>query len=101
MQFGKWLENIQNGYYVSSEKCAPITAEKVFSQLRLLLHITNTFSDTYKIQNTYKSLPSAGPAFKTSEMAILGSPLVKWGLSRPPLTAMPNPYPGTRSKITW
>ena len=40
---------------------------------------------------TYKSFASAGPAFKTSEMAILGSPLVKWGLSRPPLTAMPNP----------
>ena len=32
------------------------------------------------------SLPSAGPALSTSEMAMLGSPLVKWGLSRPPDT---------------
>ena len=50
---------------------------------------------------TYNNFPSAGPDLRTSEMAMLGSPLVKWGLSRPPLTAMPNPYPGTRSKSTW
>ena len=30
-----------------------------------------------------------------SEMTIEVSPLAKWGLSRPPLTAIPNPYPGT------
>ena len=52
-------------------------------------------------KSTYNSLPSAGPAFNTSEMAILGSPLVKCGLSLPPLTAIPKPYPGTRAKVTW
>ena len=53
------------------------------------------------IWGTYWSLPSAGPAFRTSEMAIAGSPLVKCGLSLPPLTAIPNPYPGTRVRVTW
>ena len=49
---------------------------------------------------TYMSFPSAGPPFSTSEIAMLGSPLVKWGLSLPPDTAIPNPYPGTRCKVT-
>lgn len=44
---------------------------------------------------TYNSLPSAGPALSTSEMAIDGSPLAKCGLSLPPLTAIPNPNPVT------
>lgn len=39
----------------------------------------------------YISFPSAGPDFNTSDTAIEGSPLAKCGLSRPPLTAMPNP----------
>ena len=51
-------------------------------------------------KTTYNSFPSAGPAFNTSEIAILGSPLVKCGLSLPPLTAIPKPYPGTRAKVT-
>lgn len=46
-------------------------------------------------ETTYSSLPSAGPAVRTSDMAIEGSPLAKCGLSRPPLTAIPNPNPGT------
>lgn len=45
-------------------------------------------------------MPSAGPAFSTSDIAIDGSPLMKCGLSRPPLTAIPNPYPGTRVRDT-
>ena len=51
-------------------------------------------------KETHWSLPSAGPAFKTSEMAIEGSPWTKWGLSLPPLIAIPKPYPGTRDKVT-
>lgn len=39
----------------------------------------------------YHNLPSAGPPFKTSLIAIDGSPLAKCGLSLPPLTAIPNP----------
>ncbi len=50
---------------------------------------------------TYISLPSAGPPFSTSEMAMEVSPLEKWGLSRPPDTAMPNPQPDTRLRVTW
>lgn len=49
--------------------------------------------------NTYCNLPSAGPAVRTSEMAIDGSPLEKWGLSLPPLTAIPNPNPVTCNAI--
>ena len=44
---------------------------------------------------TYNSFPSAGPAFRTSDIAMEGSPLAKCGLSRPPLTAIPNPNPDT------
>ena len=44
-----------------------------------------------KKKNTYNNFPSAGPAFNTSEIAIDGSPFIKCGLSRPPLTAIPKP----------
>jgi len=44
-----------------------------------------------KNKNDYISFPSAGPDFRTSDTAIEGSPLAKCGLSRPPLTAIPNP----------
>ena len=50
---------------------------------------------------TYSSCPSAGPALSTSDIAMLGSPFVKCGLSLPPETAMPKPYPGTRFSVTW
>lgn len=40
---------------------------------------------------TYCNLSSAGPPFRTSLTAIDGSPLAKWGLSRPPDTAIPKP----------
>lgn len=44
-----------------------------------------------KVLNTYCSFPCAGPAMRTSETATEGSPSSKWGLSKPPLTAIPNP----------
>lgn len=50
--------------------------------------------------STYCSSRSAGPCDKTSLTAILGSPELKWGLSRPPDTAIPNPYPGTLVTVT-
>lgn len=43
------------------------------------------------VQKSYCNFPSAGPALRTSQIAIEGSPLSKCGLSRPPLTAIPNP----------
>ena len=60
---------------------------------------------------TYCNLPSAGPALRTSDIAMEGSPLAKCGLSLPPLTAIPKPNPGTchkrktvkplRASISW
>lgn len=44
---------------------------------------------------TYCNLSSAGPPLRTSLTAIDGSPFAKCGLSRPPDTAIPKPYPGT------
>lgn len=38
---------------------------------------------------TYCKRSSAGPPFNTSLTAIDGSPVAKWGLSRPPDTAIP------------
>lgn len=43
---------------------------------------------------THCRSPSAGPPFRTSEMTMEVSPLWKWGLSRPPEMAIPNPNPG-------
>lgn len=48
------------------------------------------------VKQTYCNSLSAGPDAKTSLTAILGSPEAKCGLSLPPDTAIPNPYPGTR-----
>ncbi len=66
-------------------------------QSRFIVHTDDQKQHDY----TYISLPSAGPPFSTSEMAMEVSPLEKWGLSRPPDTAMPNPQPDTRLSVTW
>lgn len=50
---------------------------------------------TYEPTITYCNVLSAGPETRTSLTAMLGSPEAKCGLSRPPDTAIPNPYPGT------
>jgi hypothetical protein len=56
-----------------------------------MTHFVFLTKQTEKKKKTYNSFPSAGPALRTSEMAMDGSPFVKCGLSRPPETAMPNP----------
>jgi len=43
---------------------------------------------------SYCKRVSAGPPLSTSEITIEVSPLWKWGLSRPPDMAIPNPKPG-------
>lgn len=46
------------------------------------------------------SSPSAGPPGSTSEMTIDVSPFSKWGLSRPPDTAIPNPLLESFCRVT-
>ena len=89
----------------SPKRKAQITIHFAFTKGKIMCPIMkSTFTIAATLLNdvirTYNNFPSAGPDLRTSEMAMLGSPLVKWGLSRPSLTAMPNPYPGTRSKST-
>jgi len=53
--------------------------------------VTSTTLLKKTIVTTYISFPSAGPFFSTSDTTTAVSPLGKCGLSRPPLTAIPNP----------
>lgn len=58
-------------------------------------HVTTDYfgkgARRHRSRTTYMSFPSAGPDFRTSDTAMDGSPFAKCGLSRPPLTAIPNP----------
>ena len=49
---------------------------------------------------THCSSPYAGPLLTTSLTTIAGSPEVKWGLSRPPEIAMPNPKLAAWKRVT-
>lgn len=74
-----------------------------FQQLKSLsssLSPANNDNNDGDDDDNYMSFPSAGPALRTSDMAIDGSPLAKCGLSRPPETAIPKPYPGTLDRVT-
>ena len=49
-----------------------------------VMFLTPSVQDKINKKTTYMSFPSAGPPFRTSEMAMEVSPFEKWGLSLPP-----------------